>query len=290
MTWRRAALFALLAAGGLGGACTEPSLEVGYDDLRVGSGGNGGQTGEGGSGGDNTCHVATCPGKNTPYHCGDCIDNDGDGKVDAEDEECTGPCDNTEDSFFGGIPGQSGGGCRRDCYFDQDSGNGNDRCDWSYNCDQKSQPPNFPPSGDATCAYDEEVSLQGATCAGLRETQTPTCLETCLPITPNGCDCFGCCELPARSGTFVWLGSQQNGVGSCDLEHINDRSACALCTPVPSCFNPCGDCEVCAGSTALDAGCSGSSPLCPVGTPCGPGATCPGTAYCITGCCIEIPR
>jgi len=37
--------------------------------------------------------------------CGNCIDDDGDGKIDARDPECTGVCDNTEDSFFLGIPG-----------------------------------------------------------------------------------------------------------------------------------------------------------------------------------------
>lgn len=25
-------------------------------------------------------------------------------------------------------------------------------------------------------------------------------LATCLPLTPTGCDCLGCCELPAASG------------------------------------------------------------------------------------------
>jgi hypothetical protein len=107
-----------------------------------------------------------------------------------------------------------------------------------------------------------------------------------LPITPNGCDCFGCCELPARSNRFVWIGAEQGGVGTCDNAHLDDPVACPRCTPVPSCLNRCDACEICAGEVTLGAGCT---PSCSVGVPCGPGASCSGTSYCITGCCIEVP-
>ncbi|HEX2672038.1 MAG TPA: hypothetical protein VHM25_14245, partial [Polyangiaceae bacterium] len=52
-----------------------------------------------------TCQPAACQGK--VYDCGDCDDNDRDGLTDSDDPECTGPCDNTEDSYYGGIPGQN---------------------------------------------------------------------------------------------------------------------------------------------------------------------------------------
>src|SRR5262245_60451209 len=39
------------------------------------------------------------------YACGNTIDDDGDGLIDAQDPDCLGPCDNTEDSYFGGISG-----------------------------------------------------------------------------------------------------------------------------------------------------------------------------------------
>ncbi|HET9932853.1 MAG TPA: hypothetical protein VFQ35_19250 [Polyangiaceae bacterium] len=272
------------------GACSEPSLRVGYDDLSAGGistvGGSAGSanSGSGGVAGAPACKVTRCESNKAPYQCGDCMDNDGDGLVDAEDPECTGPCDNDEKYFSSGLPQQSGGNCRRDCYFDRDAGSGNDRCDWSYTCDKLSIAPAFPPTGESSCAYQESAS-----CADLRQTQDAMCLEVCLPITPNGCDCFGCCELPARSNNFVWLGSTRNGSPSCDLAHANDQTACAPCTPVDSCFNHCDDCEVCAGATTVGPGCTGSTPLCSFGTPCGPRAACPGTTYCISGCCVEVP-
>jgi hypothetical protein len=278
----RAAFSLLFGLGLMFAACSEPALEVGYDDPRPQGGGAGMNAGgAGGLGGE--CVKATCQGKG-PYACGDCQDNDGDKKIDAADPECLGACDNTEDKFYGGIPGQNGASCRRDCYFDQDSGNGNDRCEWSLTCDMLS------PSSDPACAYDPNAAVEGGTCASLRQDQNDQCLETCMPLTPNGCDCFGCCELPARSNIFVWLGTELNGVGSCDAAHLDDPTACARCTPVLSCLNRCDACEVCAGKTSVDAGCASTTPLCSVGVPCGPGATCSGTAYCITGCCIEVPR
>src|SRR5262245_35999596 len=42
------------------------------------------------------------------YACGNTIDDDGDGLIDAQDPDCLGPCDDTEDSYFGGISGQCG--------------------------------------------------------------------------------------------------------------------------------------------------------------------------------------
>ena len=39
------------------------------------------------------------------YQCGDSIDNDADGLLDADDPECLGPCDNSEDSYSPNLPG-----------------------------------------------------------------------------------------------------------------------------------------------------------------------------------------
>ena len=239
------------------------------------------------------CRVTTCSGK--IYACGDCLDNDGDGLIDAADPECLGPCDNTEDSYYGGLPGQNNAPCKQDCYFDQDTGSGNDGCHFSQKCDSLSVAPNYPPSGDAQCAYDPATSIPGtaATCAELLAQQSAACLEACLPLTPNGCDCFGCCELPARSGRFVWIGSTSGGIGSCDSAHLDDETLCKPCTPVKSCFNECSPCEICAGQTTIDASCtSGSEAECPSGERgCGlPGqAGCANLEYCIGGCCVLAP-
>jgi len=278
---RRAAVPLLLALGAMFNGCSESTLAVGYDDPKP-QGGSASAGGSGGLGGSGGCVKATCQGKG-PYACGNCEDDDHDGKIDAADPDCLGACDNTEDSFYGGIPGQNGNSCRKDCYFDQDSGSGNDGCEWSHSCDPLS------PAG-ANCPYDPNATIAGAICAEREAMQDAMCSGTCLPITPNGCDCFGCCELPARSGQFVWIGSELNGAGSCDRAHLADPVACPRCTPVPSCLNHCDACEICAGETSLDAGCAGSTPSCSVGFPCGPNSTCSGTAYCITGCCVEVPR
>jgi hypothetical protein len=251
---------------------------------------------DGGSGGQaaHVCQVTACQGHQ--YQCGDCIDNDGDGLVDSDDPDCTGPCDNTEDSYFGGIPGQNNAPCREDCYFDQDTGSGNDHCYWDQECDPLSVAPAYPPSGDAHCAFTPGATVpgSGSTCEELGTTQANACLSYCLPITPNGCDCFGCCELPAGSNKFVWIGSAQKNVGTCDAAHVGDPSACQPCTPVRSCFNACDPCEVCVGRTAPDASCAtpGSGRCLGTAMACGqPGeADCPSDYYCVTGCCEAAPR
>lgn len=51
----------------------------------------------GGGGPDgNADSTGTVPCPKQVYQCGDLIDNDGDGLIDAEDPDCLGPCDDTE--------------------------------------------------------------------------------------------------------------------------------------------------------------------------------------------------
>jgi hypothetical protein len=276
---------------GAGGA----AAPAGNGGLVIALGGANGSSGAN-AGGSPThlCQRTSCQGK--IYQCGDCIDNDGDGLIDSHDPDCTGPCDNTEDSYFGGIPGQNNAPCRQDCYFDQDTGSGNDQCYWSQDCDPLSVAPAYPPSGDSHCVYKPDAMIpgSGSTCAGLMAAQSPTCSNYCLPITPNGCDCFGCCELPADSHKFVWIGSSMQNAGTCDAAHVNDPAACHPCTPVTSCLNSCDPCEVCVGRTAPLASCAtpGAS-RCPITqAACGqPGEPdCALDSYCITGCCAPAPR
>src|SRR4051794_492406 len=151
------------------GSCSE-HIEVGRDRpaANAGSGGlanTGGTSGTGGAGanGGSTAHVCqqrACQGKG--YLCGNCDDDDGDHLTDSDDPDCTGPCDNTEDSYFGGIPGQNNAPCREDCYFDQDTGSGNDQCFWSHECDPLSVAPDYPPSGDSQCAYQPNLKVPGS--------------------------------------------------------------------------------------------------------------------------------
>jgi hypothetical protein len=283
-----------LVVGALGALSCSDRVEVGFDSARGGASSGGVSSGgsttlQGGTGGAIACVKAQCQGKQ--YACGNCTDDDADGLADAQDPDCLGPCDDTEDSFYLGIPGQNGGGCRQDCHFDRDSGAGNDGCDWSFSCDPLSVAPGYPPSGMASCAYDPQLAIQGQSCADLASVQAAGCLDYCLPLTPNGCDCFGCCELPARSGKYVFIGSGDGDIGTCSRATLSDENACRPCTPVPSCLNECEACELCAGETKLPAACTGSQPTCAGGrVACGPGASCPEAMFCITGCCVDVPR
>jgi len=288
-------VFVASVTGFSAGSCAE-NFEVGRDRPSVGAGAAGASANTGGGGTSSMvrpCQPRACQGK--IYQCGDCVDNDGDQREDSNDPDCTGPCDNTEDSYYGGIPGQNNAPCRQDCYFDQDTGSGNDQCYWSHECDPLSLAPDYPPSGDPQCTYQPDAKVPGSnsTCDGLSATQASACLDSCLPLTPNGCDCFGCCQLPADSGKFVWLGSSLKNAGTCDAAHVDDPAACRPCTPVPSCFNACDPCEVCVGRTAPAASCnSNTPPRCPASSPeCGqPGETdCDANFYCVTGCCVPTP-
>ena len=236
------------------------------------------------------CTVSACQGK--VYACGDCLDNDGDCAVDAADTQCLGPCDNTEDSFFGGIPGQNNSPCKSDCYFDQDTGSGNDDCYWSHKCDPLEVGPSYPPEG-SQCAYNPNANIPGypGSCSSAFATQSMTCTSYCGPLTPNGCDCFGCCAIPGAP-TTVWLGSENpSGVGSCTLANLNDPTKCKPCTQVAACLNTCEHCEPCIGKPTLPPDCVAVE--CADGVQkCGlPGLpACAAGFTCITGCCQANPN
>ncbi len=317
--------FAVYAAPGCGGedtsgAGTQPtgtaSMSSGTAGTAAGGaggtgGGEGGGASTGGAGGLGApTMTGTCQGK--IYACGDLLDNDGDGKIDYQDPDCLGTCDATEDSFYGGIPGQAGPGCIVDCYFDQDSGAGNDGCYWNHACDSNSVAPNYypEPENGSKCEYNPNANTPGtsSSCAELDAMQADVCHNYCGPLTPNGCDCFGCCELPPGGGKFVFLGSldKATGLPSCKLADLADPEKCHPCEPVDACLNGCGKCELCVGKDTLPPECfpdggaggsggsggSGDTMQCPAGIqPCGlPGqAECQINYYCITGCCQSIP-
>lgn len=214
------------------------------------------------------CERVPCAGRERA--CGNCQDDDGDGVVDANDPECLGPCDDSEAELFTGVSVRVNASCRVDCFFDLNAGSGDDGCSWSLQCDP------LAPAGDS-CSFDpNEPRCQ------MDARRASACEASCRPLTPNGCDCFGCCELPAASGNFIWLGSES--------------AEAAPCTPVPECQNDCAPCELCVGKTLLPASCgtAGSlTPQCNEGvTPCDPSepGACGSLHYCITGCCVPLPR
>lgn len=263
------------------------------------------------------------------YLCGDTIDNDGDGLVDWQDPDCLGPCDNSENGLNLGIPGGDGPDCTVDCYWDSNSGTGNDGCYWNHQCDPLSVAPNYFPESwnGAKCAHDPKANTPGTSlsCDDLLKNQPESCLKMCPQLTPNGCDCFGCCVLYKEGKEYgpVWLGTEDgNGNFTCQLDKLGampqseQDKACAPCTQVQNeCYNGCGKCEICIGKTIddlppecfppVDGGTdadpppdsgsdSGTPPLqCPDGVqPCGlPGqALCEVGWSCITGCCVQNPK
>ena len=101
-------------------------------------------------GGTGICYITPCQGH--LYACGDCLDNDGDGLTDSYDPDCLGACQNNEAGFYGSIPGQNNAPCKSDCYWDQDTGSGNDDCYWDHQCDPLEVSPAFNPEiGRASC-------------------------------------------------------------------------------------------------------------------------------------------
>jgi hypothetical protein len=247
--------------------------------------------------------------------CNDGIDNDGDGRIDAADPECVGPCDNDEGTFATGISGDNMDACKQDCFFDGNSGAGDDGCEWNLKCD----PANPGANAAKSCPYDANFK-------NCPNTQSQQCIDFCRRLTPNGCDCFGCCAVP-------WNGTTRTIMlaAGCTAASFGDPTKCPLCTQNPSCINTCGKCEICVGKPAPDPGCVIPPPGTPVGTGgttgtggtsgtggttgtggtsgtggtggtteppvdqpcptgvtyCGNGGACPGGSYCQTGCCVQ---
>lgn len=234
------------------------------------------------------CQVRACAGH--VYACGDCVDNDGDCAIDSRDTQCLGACQNNESGFKGDIPGQNSAPCKADCYFDNDTGSGNDDCYWTHECDPHEVTPAFDPEG-SKCKYDPNAKTPGSsgTCTQHFQTQSATCHSICDPLTPNGCDCFGCCTIPGAP-TDVYLGSEDSsGNGSCNLTTLADPTKCRPCLKVQACNNPCDHCELCVGKPTLPPDCT--TQQCPAGVQkCGlpTDPPCSDGQYCVTGCCQNL--
>ncbi|MFM2416253.1 MAG: hypothetical protein RL385_976 [Pseudomonadota bacterium] len=194
---------------------------------------------------------------NGPCACANDKDDDGDGLHDGFDPECTAPFDDDESTFATGGHGENQNGKFRDCFFDGNSG------------------------FDEGCRCANEPRGTNASCETWQATDA--CIDACLPRLPNGCDCFGCCEVHSPAGVLsVHLSD------GCAMDRIDDAAACPRCTPNPSCFNPCGPCELCAGRTPtmLPASCANGQNQCDDGAPvCSAAGGCGAGEYCFQGCC-----
>jgi hypothetical protein len=282
------------AGGGNGGGAGGNAGAAG------GAAGNAGGTNGGGAGGTSGAGgtaSAGCP--VSPSACTDGIDNDGDGKIDSADPECVGACDNDEGTFATGISGDNIDACKQDCFFDGNSGMGDDGCEWNLKCD----PANPGAHAAKACPYEPNFH-------NCPKTQSDQCIKNCQRLTPNGCDCFGCCAITFNGKTANVL-----LVPSCKADLLGDPNACPPCTQQTSCLNTCGKCEVCVGKPAPDPDCvippaagadagvadggivagdagtppppAGEAPCAPGVTYCGPGGSaCAAGAVCLTGCCL----
>ncbi|MBK8262887.1 MAG: hypothetical protein IPK80_16315 [Nannocystis sp.] len=214
------------------------------------------------------CEVVVCD-KGKVWQCGDCMDNDGDGLVDIADPDCLSPCHNDEATFGSGLPGDNMDPCNQDCYFDGNSGAGDDNCNWSLKCD-----PNSP--GGETCPYDPGYK-------NCPMEQSEQCVGFCQ--APNGCDCFGCCTIELDGESYdIFLGDP-----NCSSQTIE---TCQTCTKNDQCDNVCipENCELCFGQSELPPGCE--EPSCDDKDPCKVDAmgndNCPAGTFCSTGCCVPI--
>lgn len=210
-----------------------------------------------------------------PCACDNGVDDDGDGDVDGLDAECTGPFDDDEATFATGIPGGNVPFCK-DCFWDDNSGSEDDGCQVHADCLQG----NVPATVAGSACFDCEVS--------------PACVDSCQVRTPNGCDCFGCCEVTRRDGSQVHVLLQD----SCSLQQVDDEVACPRCVQNPVCRNECGVCELCPGKKQrdlpqtcrgmgreqVDNRCDEGQQVCDGDRPC------PADYWCQLGCCIYIPQ
>ena len=226
----------------------------------------------GGDGGSGAC------GPQAPQ-CNDCQDNDNDGRTDGFDPECTSAIDDDEGSFSTGIPGDNRDSTKQDCFYDGNSGSGDDGCELHTCCildlSGQSCPPEFNPGqfDPAECEPSE------------------MCIEACLPLTPPGCDCFGCCTV-CDGASCVDILINPAVAPDCDSDALTDPDLCPRCVKSETCDAGCDpdNCILCPGQDPSDLppGCELS---CPNGlTPCASTDDCAAGEFCASGCCVDIPE
>jgi hypothetical protein len=211
--------------------------------------------------------------------CSDCIDNDNDGQIDGFDVECTSTADNNEGSFATGISGDNIDAKNQDCFFDGNSGGGDDGCatptccllGYSHDeCAAKGLGNNFDPATD--CPAPSQM-----------------CIDYCQPAASPGCDCFGCCTI-CDSDSCRDIAVNPAVSPQCTLETLDDEAKCLSCTKSTTCGgSTCGGetCTLCPGQTSEDlpSSCGGTT-QCPGSTVCTGSADCDAGDFCSAGCCI----
>jgi len=212
--------------------------------------------------------------------CNNGRDDDGDGLLDGADPECTGPYDDDEASFSTGIVGGEPVGCQ-DCFFDANATSADDDCNHDARC-------------EVPGALERQDEDDWVDACGLAETEckpSAQCVSSCKDLTPNGCDCFGCCEMRKDDEKFT-----VRLVDTCSLDRLDDEEACPPCKRNKECENKCGMCELCPGRGVddLPASCEdevepgGPGYACDEWEVCGEALPCRDDFYCNMGCCLPI--
>jgi hypothetical protein len=260
---------------------------------KSGSGGGGGDNDAGGGGdGDGGMSVIDAPpfsGMCTPAgpQCSNCEDDDGDGRIDGFDPQCTGPRDNDERTFATGIPGDNKDAVAQDCFFDGNSGGGNDGCNIHVCCLLGAAT-----VADCPIGANRYVPAQCPPPIGTGEV-SQRCIDRCGKLTPPGCDCFGCCTIcdPASNNCFDILINPLDSVG-CDSTNLSDPTKCLRCTKNTACGpSQCGGetCVLCPGQDPEDLPMTCNGTKCPDGaTVCTSDSGCPEQSYCAGGCCVDV--
>jgi hypothetical protein len=221
--------------------------------------------------------------------CSNCIDDDNDKRIDGFDPECTGPLDRDESSFATGIPGDNMDPVEQDCFFDGNSGAGNDGCNIHVCCLLGATTVAECPIGANKYNPNQCPPPLGM------GTISQKCIDTCGKLTPPGCDCFGCCTIcdPANPTTcFDVILNPLDSTG-CNSTVLNDPTKCLRCTKNTQCNGgTCGmgTCTLCPGQdpSTLPPGCGGMT-TCPNGEQsCTSDSGCPTQTYCATGCCVGV--
>jgi hypothetical protein len=230
--------------------------------------------------------------------CANCADDDSDGRIDGFDPECSGPLDNDEATFATGIPGDNKDAINQDCFFDGDSGAGNDGCNQHVCCllqATTTQQCAAALVGIVNNPQSEASKFDPATCFPPIGTATvpSQCQNVCGPLAPPGCDCFGCCTIcdPATNQCYD-IAINPATSPECTPQTLSDPTKCKTCGKVADCGAPCGGstCILCPGQDPNDLPPEcGGAPTCPDGTQaCDANGNCPAGSYCSTGCCIGI--
>jgi len=153
--------------------------------------------------------------------CNDGIDNNSNGPVDLTDWYCKSEDDNDEGSFLSGLPGDDANSpAALDCWFDTNSGSGDDGCSIHACC------------GIAGECPDE---LGGAQFDPEQCSVSQQCMDNCQPLVKAGCDCFGCCRIctPENGCLDVFVNPAVSP--GCSIGSLSDPLVCLPCVQNNDC-------------------------------------------------------